>query len=883
MNFLSFFLKKLGVYSRVPSVYGANKGKGKRRGKKAEAGEDPAATAPASEGKGAETAAEATTAAAGSMGAEAAAGATAEAGEIADATAAGSAGAEATAGATAMSEGASAEAEAGEIADAAAAGSTGAKAAAGATAMSEGASTEAEAGSTGAKAAAGAEAEAGEIAGTDAEAAQSAGSAGAALEAAVDADADATVAEAADESAAAEAEAAADESAAAEAAADENAAAEAAADGADAHDVDPIIEIPLVPNQQAPDGPDGETPDAARNGILDMLAKAARLIKGLPIAIAGAFKGIRLPALKIGKTARDGGHPVDADAMSDPLDISEALADAAPSMHAPPPITPAVKNKPVKKATVKRGADGSESEGEEKQNAAAYAPGDAKSEKAALKKAKKLAKAEAKKAKKKGKKNKDAATQDENGDAQGKDGKKNKAKKKDPKEQKEKKAHKAAQKAAAKAAKQHKKAANKKPKLSKDEKTVLKFEKEQAKHEKKLADFERRATKIESNLNRKAQKREAILEKKNETKAQRREIAGIKKARKLEIKKQRDYWLERGVGRGKRRAMRIMSAMLMIAVLTGGGTALYKSQLIAPYNNFIDIVADSPLKIIPQTLDKPVRYVAEYASASLMRITEIIKGKQKPEDLYYYEADNAERYAAFQEAHPDMDADNVVWQVNSGVDLFLYEDPVLISDLDAAPLVVNKFNSLPTGFRPKDLVSIPGTQMQANRDAYAAFERMQQDAAQQNMNIAIVSAYRSFEYQEVLYNPSVSDTRENLQSRIARPGFSEHHTGLAFDVAVTGGKLTEFEGTPEEGWLKRNAEKYGFIMRYPRELENITGFRNEPWHIRYVGDELVAAMAENGIRTLEEYKVKFIDHKPGDTPEKPEKNAMGVEGTDDPI
>jgi D-alanyl-D-alanine carboxypeptidase len=153
------------------------------------------------------------------------------------------------------------------------------------------------------------------------------------------------------------------------------------------------------------------------------------------------------------------------------------------------------------------------------------------------------------------------------------------------------------------------------------------------------------------------------------------------------------------------------------------------------------------------------------------------------------------------------------------------------------------------------------------------------------LNITVASAYRSYEYQNLIYNPNVSDTRERLDNFLARPGFSENQSGLAFDLSVADGRMYDFAGTPEAVWVAAHAEEFGFILRYPADAEDVTGVRYQPWHIRYVGDEVVKTMRENDIETLEEYCVKFVDHKPGDTPEKPiEKDDSSMtEGTDGPI
>ena len=111
-------------------------------------------------------------------------------------------------------------------------------------------------------------------------------------------------------------------------------------------------------------------------------------------------------------------------------------------------------------------------------------------------------------------------------------------------------------------------------------------------------------------------------------------------------------------------------------------------------------------------------------------------------------------------------------------------------------------------------------------------------------SIAIKSAYRSYATQQGLYNRYVAQDGEAQASRYsAKPGHSEHQTGLAFDI----GKISEsFDKTPAFEWLKEHAHEYGFIMRYPKGKENITGYMYEPWHYRYVGVDLATAIHQSG-------------------------------------
>lgn len=154
-------------------------------------------------------------------------------------------------------------------------------------------------------------------------------------------------------------------------------------------------------------------------------------------------------------------------------------------------------------------------------------------------------------------------------------------------------------------------------------------------------------------------------------------------------------------------------------------------------------------------------------------------------------------------------------------------------------LIVNKKYSLPSNYNP-------GFNATANK----AFELMRADAAKLNLNIWNQSNFRSYQYQEKLYNDYVArDGKEKADTYSARPGYSEHQTGLTIDMNT----ITDAFGKTKEGkWIRENCHKYGFIVRYPQGKENITGYKYEPWHIRYLGVELATKIYDSGL-TLEEY------------------------------
>ncbi|MER1986316.1 MAG: M15 family metallopeptidase [Solibacillus sp.] len=141
--------------------------------------------------------------------------------------------------------------------------------------------------------------------------------------------------------------------------------------------------------------------------------------------------------------------------------------------------------------------------------------------------------------------------------------------------------------------------------------------------------------------------------------------------------------------------------------------------------------------------------------------------------------------------------------------------------------------------------------------AKAAFEKMAAAAKLENIELVAFSGFRSYEYQTTLYNNYVArDGQEKADRYSARPGHSEHQTGLAFDIGEKGREdlwLTSAFGETEAGqWLVKNAHKHGFILRYPKGQEQITGFMYESWHFRYLGIDIATKVYESGL-TLEEY------------------------------
>lgn len=172
-------------------------------------------------------------------------------------------------------------------------------------------------------------------------------------------------------------------------------------------------------------------------------------------------------------------------------------------------------------------------------------------------------------------------------------------------------------------------------------------------------------------------------------------------------------------------------------------------------------------------------------------------------------------------------------------------------------VLVNKKNKLPDNYVPADLNLISKeysvSKQHLRNIAQINFEKMAKDIEKEGLKIIAVSTYRDSEYQDKLFNNYVQEKGLEYASMCsAKKGFSEHQTGLAVDISSSNLDYDNFDKTEEFKWVKNHAHNYGFILRYPKDKVNITGYKYEPWHYRYVGD--IAPYIYLNNLTLEEYK-----------------------------
>ena len=154
-------------------------------------------------------------------------------------------------------------------------------------------------------------------------------------------------------------------------------------------------------------------------------------------------------------------------------------------------------------------------------------------------------------------------------------------------------------------------------------------------------------------------------------------------------------------------------------------------------------------------------------------------------------------------------------------------------------LIANKSYSLPADFAPG-----------LDSTCYNQFCKLSSAAAQEGLTIYLSSGFRSYDYQAQIYNNYCARDGQAAADRFsARPGYSEHQTGMVIDVNWPG---DSFNGTPEAEWMAENAHRFGFVIRFPQDTEEVTGYKYESWHIRYVGKDVAKYIYDNGL-VLEEY------------------------------
>lgn len=215
--------------------------------------------------------------------------------------------------------------------------------------------------------------------------------------------------------------------------------------------------------------------------------------------------------------------------------------------------------------------------------------------------------------------------------------------------------------------------------------------------------------------------------------------------------------------------------------------------------------------------------------------------------------------------------DEEVEEVQEVEEVVVDEKPVIIKDegkkadsLDRIDVLVNKEYHLNANDVP-NLTSIPGNyainnNFYAQAEAVSSFVNLVDTMqAETGMRILVTSAYRSYTYQATLFdNYAARDGIEAASRYSARPGQSEHQTGLALDVLAPNDSMLNFGSSQQSVWVANNAHRFGFIIRFPLGKEHITGYQYEPWHLRYLGNDLAQSVL-NSTLTYDEYWQQYIN------------------------
>jgi len=241
--------------------------------------------------------------------------------------------------------------------------------------------------------------------------------------------------------------------------------------------------------------------------------------------------------------------------------------------------------------------------------------------------------------------------------------------------------------------------------------------------------------------------------------------------------------------------------------------------------------------------------------------------------ISYYDTTRMMRYLDYARVHREYSCEKVLTYINIGLDKPFYSEVYPVTDPDKLTVMVNKYHQLDSGYVPKDLEVIApcfnSGELVLRQEARIAFEIMCYTATLEDIELVAISTFRSFDYQNTVYFKNMTsevtlEEYQKVRDKVsARPGHSEHQTGLAVDI----NDLEQtFEDTPAGKWLAANSYHFGFLLRYPKGKEAITGYDYEPWHFRYLGRRLAAAVYQSSL-TYDEYYVRFLQSY--DTPECP--------------
>ena len=291
----------------------------------------------------------------------------------------------------------------------------------------------------------------------------------------------------------------------------------------------------------------------------------------------------------------------------------------------------------------------------------------------------------------------------------------------------------------------------------------------------------------------------------------------------------------------------IITGILVIKHINYTKTYEYKFNKIG-YNKEEVVVLKNELK--DKQLDELLNHKYD------KNITRLVKEK-------YFIFNKLDDYLKYYKDNKDKGLTDVVAIINTNTNNDFYTNTKETDVSKNELMLINKYNYLTASYNPDDLevftnVYAYGENQSLRKDAYDAFIEMWNSANKDGYKLIVNSSYRSYDEQKKIYDDYSSwYGEEDADKKAARAGYSEHQTGLAVDIQSYCSQNKDFAECEEFTWLTNNAYKYGFILRYPKDKEYLTGYKYESWHYRYVGKKVSKYIHDNNI-TFDEYYAYFV-------------------------
>ena len=291
----------------------------------------------------------------------------------------------------------------------------------------------------------------------------------------------------------------------------------------------------------------------------------------------------------------------------------------------------------------------------------------------------------------------------------------------------------------------------------------------------------------------------------------------------------------------------IITSILVINHINYTKTYEYKFNKIG-YNKEEVVVLKKELK--DKQLDELLNHKYD------KNITKLVKEK-------YFIFNKLDDYLKYYKDNKDKSLADVVAIINTNTNNDFYTNTKETDVSKNELMLLNKYNYLTASYNPDDLevftnIYAYGENQSLRKDAYDAFIEMWNSANKDGYKLIVNSSYRSYDEQKKIYDDYSSwYGEEDADKKAARAGYSEHQTGLAVDIQSYCSQNKDFEECEEFTWLTNNAYKYGFILRYPKDKEYLTGYKYESWHYRYVGKKVSKYIHDNNI-TFDEYYAYFV-------------------------